>query len=310
MTLTQNLSTFRPFSISSETEVPPVSGMLAILDGDANAESRYELLPTIITDLEASLQLELNESSLYFPPQKDYDGNISEIQEPGYLLIKNIDTGNIVAATNKFLVTDWQETRMEKLQVIETFHSSTLNWFDEKTKNYAFAGVLLEAERAIPLLSLDTDNVKHTYLWSQSFRKLWSEYLRGTKLVENNNICVISLMNNIMFGYPHSINFTTNANRPNLVNFQFQFICAKQHIVGEKLYENYSPDTFNLQKYLQNNPELYDMYLSARVDLETASQTGLNLEEAQARWEDMRNSIINRQISTLLGNSLDSDLLD
>ncbi len=293
--------------LPTEIGIPEISEAQGFLNADADSIEKFQLMPMIVTDLEAGLALSVDESSLYFPSDKDYDGGTKSVDGPAFLLIKNKNTGNLVAATNKFLITNWQETRVERLQVLETFHSSTLNWFDEKTRNYSFNGILLEAERAIPLLTKDVDEVAHTYLWSQSFRKLWDDHLRGSKLVEAQNICVLSMMNNVMFGYPHAIAFSTSAQNTDVVAFQFQFICTKQNTLGSKLSHNYSPDTFNYLQQLDDNPALYEQYLSTRIDLDNAVTNNLGIAEARQRWETAANNIINNKLSNLIDNDLGLD---
>lgn len=293
--------------VPRETQIPTTTELVDLVNGDSETVDKYTLLPSIIQDLEAGISLSNDESAMYFPENKDYDGGMYSVKQPAFLLIRNKDSGDIKAATNKFLITQWQETRVEKLQVLETFNSSILNFFDEKTRAYVFAGVLLEGERTTPLLEREVSEVKHTYLWSQSFRKLWDDHLRGTKLVESNNIAIISMVNNVMFGYPVSLSLNTSAQNPDTVTFQMQFICTSQTVLGERLEENYSIDTFSLQPFLNQNPTLKELYLAARREYSLAITNLSNIDAARQNWERSRQDLMQGIISSTLDTDLGLD---
>lgn len=261
-----------PFSLPKTANVPPPTQMDKFLNHDQSVVPNYELVPTVLVDIEKNFGLVVGQDVMYFPPDKDYHGGITGVRQPAYLLIKNnSQNGQITASTNKFIITQWQETHTERVQILETFHSSTINWFDERTKTYAFAGVFLEGERSIPLLTKDSEEVKHTYLWGQSFRKLWDEKLRGTKLVENNEICIMTIMNNVLYGYPFALVLNSNSAMDNSIQFQFQFICVKHLILGNKLDESYSPIQNQNRLFQTTDPGLLQVYINARKELEKLS---------------------------------------
>lgn len=276
-----------PIIIPLEEATVSSANQRDLLARDSAAVANYELAPTILIDTETNLGLILSEQALYFPLDKDYHGGICSVNQPAYLMVKqNGENGAIKAATNKFIITQWQETHSERVQILETFHSSTVNWFDEKTKVYGFGGVLLAGERTVPLLDKEADEVRHTYLWGQSFRKLWEEQLRGTKLVENNEICILTLMNNVLYGYPMGLTLNTNSLNENSVQFQFQFICTRHMILGSKLDESYDPDDNKSRLNKHTNATVLERYLRARQKLEDLINSGATasaIERQEAR---------------------------
>jgi len=237
-------------NIPPQTETPSPEDMEDFID-NIKTET-YRLQPTVVRDLEHNITYSIDaDTVIKLNTSKEYIGGISSIEQPAYLLVKNMETDNTVAATNKFILTQWRESHIEKVQILETFKSSTLLWFGERTKTYAFAGHLIEARNTLPLLTYHHNNEfvdleanakdnDHIYLWGQSLRILWEKHLRGTKLVEGSNICVLTLMNNILYGYPFSLTLNSDASNPNVITFQFQFLCTK-HITlnnkAQKLFE-------------------------------------------------------------------------
>ncbi|MGV8131146.1 MAG: hypothetical protein ACP5N7_03550 [Candidatus Pacearchaeota archaeon] len=263
-----------PVSVPPRPNLYATNEYVDFLNQDSEAVTRMELQTVVLQDIERNVGLVVGHNNqLFFPTDKDYHGGISAVKQPAYILIKknNGYSDEIVAATNKFFITQWQETHMEKVQVIETFHSSTINWFDEKTKSYSVGGVLLDGERTISLLDSDVEDVKHTYLWGQSFRKLWDTRLRGTKLEENQEICMLTILNNVLYGYPIALSLTTNANIEHTIQFQFQFLCTRHIILGNKLSESYDPATNQRRMWQNVNTNLLQNFINMRNKLEEVS---------------------------------------
>jgi hypothetical protein len=60
------------------------------------------------------------------------------------ILIKNLDSGGIPFATNKFFLTGMQQTYREKAQIMETFDGASVSFFDDAVKVYQLTGVFVE----------------------------------------------------------------------------------------------------------------------------------------------------------------------
>lgn len=209
---------------------------------------------------------------------KYYVGGIDFIEQPAFLIIQKIADGQIVAATNKFLLQAMQENRTERVQILETFGAPSILWFDEKTKVYNFAGVLLEAQRQEPIVKLTSSrediiypwDEPYSYLWGQSFRQLWDQELRGTKLTENKNQCLLTLMNSILIGYPVTLSLQSNAASPATVNFQFSYICTRHISLDEKAVRLFDPNTYAAIGFPENQNKILSDYAAGFSTQQTA----------------------------------------
>lgn len=231
--------------IPKNVDIPSDADMTTFLNSPSQVD--LSLQPVVLSNIiiKDVIHTDSKGNSLIFSADKEYSGNVLPVNQPAYLLVTNQETGRVVAATNKFMLTQWQETRIEKVQIMETFDSSTLSWFDEKTKTYSFGGFLLEAEKNQTLAELEEGDESYVYLWAQSFRSLWNEKLRGTILVKEGNIATLTVMNNVLIGYPFALNITTTADNPNMTQFGFQFICTKHIQLNKKIKDLYDPARYS-----------------------------------------------------------------
>lgn len=109
---------------------------------------------------------------------------------------------------SNFLITNVQETRQEKYQVMETFGAPYIFFFGERPRMYTFTGILLN--------SLD-------FQWRAEFWENYDTILRGTRLVELGARASISWDDIITQGYILQANAAEDSAQPSLINFSFLF---------------------------------------------------------------------------------------
>ncbi len=124
-------------------------------------------------------------------------------------------------AWTDWLLTSVQESRVEKVQIVETFGDTYVYAFGERPRTLQFTGKLVN--------SID-------YPWKAVFWENWENYFRATKLVEQDARMYISFDDVLVEGYPLQAAVHQDANEPNACSFQFSFLVtrytnltAKQH---------------------------------------------------------------------------------
>lgn len=122
--------------------------------------------------------------------------------------------------TDRFYLSNFTESRNEKLQIIETFGEPHITFFGEQVKTYQGQGFVLEA---------DSSNFvfPNKYRWASSLNLFYEEHLRGSQLVKKNRIVILYVGNNVLYGYFANLNLATNANDPYKKQFSFNFIVVK-----------------------------------------------------------------------------------
>jgi len=130
---------------------------------------------------------------------------------------------NFSEPITKFLLNNYEERHDEKLQVFETFGSPAIFFFDKKVTVYSFSGYFVDSKHRNSHGGLE-------HSWAESFKIIWEENLRGTKLIENNNIALIGFNGNAIWGYPSNLTINNNAQAPFLAGFSFNVIVTKHKI--------------------------------------------------------------------------------
>ncbi len=122
--------------------------------------------------------------------------------------------------TNKFWLTNVQEARSEKAQIMETFGEAAFFFFGERTKVYNFSGTTLETDSTLEQFS-------GKYLWSSSLVDFYDNHLRGTKLAENGEEALLLFRNMRLYGYITNFNVIHDAMAPQATQFSFSMIVRK-----------------------------------------------------------------------------------
>lgn len=119
-------------------------------------------------------------------------------------------TGTTHFLSNKFFLQGISEAGQEKLQVIETFGKAQLLFFDQRMRAFNFRGLFVDAD--------DPEGSVSNY-WADAFRLFYEEHLRGTRLVDNDRIAVLTVNNQMYIGYPTTLQLGIESQRPLLDTF-------------------------------------------------------------------------------------------
>jgi len=149
-----------------------------------------------------------------------------EVKEDTYSVIKIIDSlgrdlpiisssatnseGNIGKDTHyaNFIITNVQETRVEKQQIVETFGEDFIFFFGERPRTLTFTGALLNT---------------NDFNWKSEFWTNYEQYLRGTRLVESNARAYIYWDDVVVEGYFLQAQTVLDTNSPYHMAWSFQF---------------------------------------------------------------------------------------
>jgi hypothetical protein len=143
--------------------------------------------------------------------------------------------------TNKFLLTDVQEARGEKAQIMETFGEAAYFFFGERTKIYNFSGTTLETGSSL-------QNFAGKYLWSSSLVDFYDNHLRGTKLAEAGEEALLMFKNMKLYGYITNLNVTHNSMAQHTTQFSFSMIVRKDSFIqgSAAIKELYGANQFSV----------------------------------------------------------------
>lgn len=119
--------------------------------------------------------------------------------------------------TANFILQQIQELRAEKHQIVETFGSDFIFFFGDRPQFLQIQGILLN--------SADFD-------WKNEFWKNYDEYLRGTKLVENNARLYLYFDDVVVEGYMIQAASTYTSDSPYHLPFSFQLFVTNYAILS------------------------------------------------------------------------------
>lgn len=126
---------------------------------------------------------------------------------------------------SNFIVQQVQETRMEKQQIVETFGEDYIFFFGERPRFLDIRGILVNT----------TD-----FNWKSEFWTNYENYLRGTRLVEQNARVYLYFDDVVVEGYIVTASTTQQAMMPYHLPFNFQFFVCNYAIlstVGSVFYQ-------------------------------------------------------------------------
>jgi hypothetical protein len=191
--------------------------------------------------------------------EKSHTINLSEIKQPAVISIFNATDRRIKYMTKNFFLQSITKPKLERFQIIETFRESKLFFFGERTKVYTIQGMLIEALdssytndniygelMAVELGLADVDRMfslrtRDQYRWSTSFQMFYDEQLRGTKLVEQNNIAGLFFERSSIIGYPVQLQLTRDTNNQYLVQFQMTWAVMEENFYNAYVRNQYTP---------------------------------------------------------------------
>jgi hypothetical protein len=116
-----------------------------------------------------------------------------------------------------FMLQSFEEQRMEKSQIIETFGQSYVYFFGERTPSVRFSGVLMNTQ---------------DFNWKSEFLHNYENYFRGTKLIKNNTRAYVRVGDSIFGGYLADMQVNENAETPEQCPFSFSLIVTDRALVS------------------------------------------------------------------------------
>ena len=131
--------------------------------------------------------------------------------------------------TNKFYLSNLGIDLKERVQLLESFESSHVSFFEEAVRVYNFGGVALDYESSDP-------QATHKYFHQSSLIKMYSDVLRGTKLIERDCVAVLKVKNHLIYGYPFRFNTSYDARVDKVAQFSMQMV-----VVDHKLENPITP---------------------------------------------------------------------
>jgi hypothetical protein len=210
-------------------------------------------------------------------------------------ILPNVSEGSdekaIPQSFTNFILTSVQEDRREKFQIFETFGDPALFFFNKKTPVYGFSGFLIDSKHKDETRPGGITDDKNS--WSNEFRQLWENEMRGTKLIEANKIAAVAFRNTIIYGYPVNLSIQTDARQPFTAAFSFNMVVKKHKLEGvgntfldiRQFMNNQQRDAFDI-----GMKNLHDMEASLKA-LQTQYETGIASGMGQADLADLENKI-------------------
>lgn len=174
--------------------------------------------------------------------------------------------------TNKFFLTRLVMSSKEKVQVLDTFGSATISFFGESIKVYELSGVTIESPSSQDDYTLTTTveqrgrirtNVRtldetsgeegYTYnsqgilsrtavgaFWQSSLIHMYNNVLRGTQLVKNDSMALLTVGTHFIYGYPLNMVSDYTSQAEGIASFSMSWLVL-DHILS---YEELDQDDF------------------------------------------------------------------
>lgn len=225
--------------------------MQGLINGNSVPNQEYDV-PTSIEEI-PSLDTELAKIYLSNKGSKKQPEQLVQVNgESSIIMVVEEKTFKTKFYTDKFYLQSFQESRNEKVQVIETFGDPNVTFFGERTKTYQGAGFVLEANSTNRMFP-------DKYRWASSLTKFYEEELRGSQLTKKGNIAILWVGNYKLFGYFLNLVLSTSATDPYKKSFSFNFLVKKQELII-----NDSLDTlFSIYKLLSSSERARYLSLEA-----------------------------------------------
>jgi len=182
--------------------------------------------------------------------------------------------------TNKFFLTGMNLNFREKVQVMETFGTSVVSFFDDAVKMYDFSGLAIEwpSQKRVgpsPGLIWDTESESYIYgieaeddedqytgeysavstvessaenFWQSSLIHMYTDVLRGTQLVRNDRIALMSVGTHFIYGYPVNMVTSYTAQSEKFASFNMSWVVLDHVLNFEDLEEKDFGDLYKFNE--------------------------------------------------------------
>ena len=200
--------------------------------GDSDYTGRYQNMPrTMIvdgspTDVVRDIKEAnpFNEGAWVNIPEKpspyDLDACITKREKAGaclYVVKKTSNYWYVEFLNNRFYLTSFRLGLKEKVQIMETFGSAVVSFFGDSVRIYEFGGVALD------WLSSDFDN-RYKNFQQSGLIHMYNNVIRGTKLVDNDRVAVMTVSNHFVYGYPFNLSVNYTSANEKLAHFTMSWV--------------------------------------------------------------------------------------
>lgn len=135
--------------------------------------------------------------------------------------------GQSRATIREFFITGVREDTSEKFQIVQTFGTDFIFFFNRKPLIYTINGILYNSKDK---------------QWRNNFKANYDDFLRGTKLVEGRNKAVLTYDDVVRQGYLIALNYSTESTNPHAIPFSFSMFVTEESVTGEKKQRELSTD--------------------------------------------------------------------
>lgn len=166
---------------------------------------------------------------------------------------------NLIPPNTKFFLEQVQESREEKVQVIDTFGEWVAFFFGRRPEVYTYSGTLLNSKN---------------HDWKNEFQENYDNFLRGSQAVKNHATMLLQYDDVVVEGYMMNCSISQAAVADNAVPFSFSLLVLNRSPLNPQLitYLRYrrSGATEAEKQLYQNMQEALDLSKAGRLDeLET-----------------------------------------
>jgi len=117
----------------------------------------------------------------------------------------------------QFILTQINTASQERMQIVETNEAFQVIFADQKPQVLQLSGVLKNT----------ADNP-----WTMNMVFLWDSLMRGTRLVEQDNICQLYIDGELFSGYPFAFQRSKTAGNDILCSFSMSFLVRSRQVVS------------------------------------------------------------------------------
>jgi len=155
-----------------------------------------------------------------------------------------------------FIIQGVEDSRQEKMQVMETFGDPYVYFYGERPRFVTFRGVLINTE---------------DFNWRSQFWYNYDRHLRGTKLVEAGARVYLAYDSIVVEGYPITAQATDNADTPSIIPFSVTMLVTNYFDFSEigqtKFPGPQTPDNSAVNSELQLLRQNREGYVSTTAEV-------------------------------------------
>jgi len=222
---------------------------------------------------------------------------------------KNLDKIRDInfSGTNvKFILNSVVENRTEKFQIFETFGDPAIFFFDKKVSMYTFSGFLIDSEHNKHAITSGINAEGGS--WAIDFKNFWDDKFRGTQLINNGQIALITFNKSGIWGYPVNLNTNISSAAPFLSGFSFNMIVTN-HKFNKKISGISALDSLSAENKEEFQDKVYRLQAAEQLirdmEIQNANNEDIDTEklsgyrtEAETLFSDimriLRSASVNR----------------